>query len=145
VGYGPVAVDTARFFLAYQPPVRRKHGIKIQGCKEGVVTDVEANVRTELDDFRHGIVLLELFVERRIDFLGCGGHPFAVAERNLLRVRKPSALLVVLDTFVDDFFGQSLLLRRSRPDVASIGAVDHSRQLDADDLFQLVINSAGAK
>jgi len=49
---------------------------------------------------------------------------------------------MIADALVEQRLRQSLSLRRSRPDIASIGADRGARQLHADDLFELVRDAA---
>jgi ABC-type dipeptide/oligopeptide/nickel transport system ATPase component len=65
-----------------------------------------------------------------------------VAEERLFLVGERAALGVVLDALVEQLLVESLPLRRSGPDVASIAAMGHPRQQDADDLLGPVTDVA---
>jgi hypothetical protein len=106
---------------------------------------VDANVSTKFNNFFRRIILFQIVVERFVDLIQVRRHVFAVAQRRLFGVAEPVAGFIIIDAFVDVFFRQSLLLRRSRPYVASIIADGVPGQLDADDFLELMIDHAGIK
>ena len=72
------------------------------------------------------LVLAQLVEEGGIDRIRIGRHQFAVTQRKLVRGRELIAGGVVPDALVQQLFGQSLSLRRSRPDIPSISAGRHA-------------------
>lgn len=72
-------------------------------------------------------------------------HALAVFQGDLFGRSKCVAVTPVVDPVIDPILGQAILLRRSRSDVASVITEGSPRELDANDLFEIVVNVTGVE
>ena len=140
---GRGSVNALRLLLGDELSVRRKHRVELETSEKRVIADIEAYESAELDDLFLRIVPPKLIVKLAADPVRVQRHQLAVAQRELFRLGKPGALLVMSDPLVDVVLLEALPLRRSGPDISSIHAGGHTGKLYPDDFLQPMVDSAG--
>lgn len=140
-----VAVDPARLLLAHQPTIRQEHRIEVESSEKGVVSHVEADENTQLDDLGVGVVDPESLVERLVDALRGELHQLTELKSHLFAFGELRALTKVVHALVDAFLSQTVPLRRSGSNVPSVVALSGARQLDANDLLERVVDRPGVE